>query len=101
MGPFVYFPQRRGRRPLRLGEGALAGHGGGFFSEPGEEDTGTGTAQCCFILEDGTGEILTEDGLGCIEPEVCPATCCLELEDGSGMVELELGDGCIDPENCV
>jgi len=72
MGPFVFFPLRRGRRPLRLGEGALAGHGGGFFSNPDEEDSGNPVAECCFELEDGTGTILTEDGAGCIDPENCP-----------------------------
>ena len=100
MGPFVFFPQRRGRRPLRLGEGALAGHGGGFFSGPDEEDGGGTTPQCCFILEDGTGEIELEDG-GCLQPEVCPPTCCLILEDASGTIELEDGLGCIDPEDCA
>lgn len=46
------------------------GHGGGFFSNPDDEDTADG--QCCFILEDGTGTIRLEDDSGCIEPEDCP-----------------------------
>lgn len=60
---------KRGRRPLRLGEGPAMGAGGAFFSDPGEEFGGT---LCCFELEDGTDTIGMEDGSGCIQPEACP-----------------------------
>ncbi len=101
-GPFVYIPDsltRRVRPPFRLGEANSMGHGG-FSSNPDDEDTTSGNPpSCCFELEDGSGHIVLEDGIGCIQPESCG--CCFVLENLSGDIILEDGSGCLEPEDCV
>lgn len=63
---------KKGRRPLRIGEGPALGAGGAFFSDPGEEFGGNPSI-CCLELEDGSDTIGTEDGAGCIQMEACPS----------------------------
>ena len=91
---------RFGKDLFRIGEAPL-GSGGGFFPENWDDDPGIPAPdECCFILEDASGEILVEDGSGCVTPEFCaaPGESCLILEDNTGDILQENNAGCISQE---